>query len=122
MSKQFVSMAAEIVTANSIGKGFTTEQITKMLKSVADTLRELSAGSGEILAVGRPSPEAKIPTDWKASIGRNTITCMICGHMGKLLARHLKKKHNITPREYRKQFLIPARVPLISKLYREQRS
>jgi hypothetical protein len=30
MSKQFVRLAADIVIANSTGKGFTTEQLTQM--------------------------------------------------------------------------------------------
>lgn len=37
------------------------------------------------------------------------IYCMICGKGGmKTLTRHLKQVHGVTPREYRKQFNIPA--------------
>jgi predicted transcriptional regulator len=121
MSKQFVRLAADIVIANSTGKGFTTEQLTHMLKAVADTLEELAVEPG-MMAGERPSPEAGIPADWKASIGKNTITCMICGYSGKLLTPHLKSKHKTTPREYRKQFEIPPRTPLVSKAYRAKRS
>jgi predicted transcriptional regulator len=67
-------------------------------------------------------PAAKIPADWKASIAKNTITCMICGYSGKLLTPHLKSKHQLTPKEYRKQFGIPPRTPLVSKAYRAKRS
>jgi len=121
MSKQFVRLAADIVIANSTGKGFTTEQLTHMLKAVADTLEELAVEPG-MMAGERPSPEAGIPADWKASIGKNTITCMICGYSGKLLTPHLKSKHKTTPREYRQQFEIPPRTPLVSKAYRAKRS
>ena len=68
------------------------------------------------------SAETGVPTEWKASIGKNTITCMICGYSGKLLTPHLKSKHQVTPREYRKQFEIPTRTPLVSKAYRAKRS
>ncbi len=122
MSKQFVRLAADIVIANSTGKGFTTEQLTHMLKAVADTLEDLAIEPGGIMAAERASSEAGIPADWKASIGKNTITCMICGYSGKLLTPHLKSKHKVTPREYRKQFEIPARTPLVSKAYRAKRS
>ena len=67
------------------------------------------------------SAEAEVPADWKASIGKNTITCMLCGYNGKLLTPHLKSKHQTTPKEYRKQFAIPARTPLVSKAYRAKR-
>jgi predicted transcriptional regulator len=121
MSKQFVRLAADIVIANSTGKGFTTEQLTHMLKAVADTLEDLALEPG-MMAGERTAPEAGAPADWKASIGKNTITCLICGYSGKLLTPHLKSKHKTTPREYRKQFGIPARTPLVSKAYRAKRS
>jgi predicted transcriptional regulator len=121
MSKQFVRLAADIVIANSTGKGFTTEQLTHMLKAVADTLEDLAIEPG-MMAGERTSPEAGAPADWKASIAKNTITCLICGYSGKLLTPHLKSKHKTTPREYRKQFGIPARTPLVSKAYRAKRS
>jgi len=122
MSKQFVRLAADIVIANSTGKGFTTEQLTHMLKEVADTLEALALEPVGMMAGERPSSEAGVPADWKASIGKNTITCMMCGYSGKLLTPHLKSKHKTTPREYRKQFGIPARTPLVSKAYRAKRS
>ena len=121
MTKQFIKLAADLVIANSTGKGFSTDQLTQMLIEVSKTLKELSAGSGEILAVMRPLPESAPIQDWKASIGKNEITCMICGKSMKILTPHLKK-HNITPREYRKQFEIPAQTPLASKAYRAKRS
>ncbi len=121
MSKQFVRLAADIVIANSTGKGFTTEQITHMLKSVAETLEYLAVEPGT-MAAARLTTEAAGPADWKASIGRNAITCLLCGYSGKLLTPHLKSKHQMTPKEYRKQFAIPTRTPLVSKAYRAKRS
>ena len=117
MSKQFVRLAADIVIANSTGKGFSTEQLTQMLKAVADTLEGLAVETGGMVAAESTSAETAIPTDWKASIGKNTITCMICGYSGKLLTPHLKSKHQTTPKEYRKQFEIPTGTPLVSKAY-----
>jgi predicted transcriptional regulator len=122
MSKQFVRLAADIVIANSTGKGFTTEQLTHMLKAVADTLEELEVETGGMVAAESTSSEAGVPANWKASIRKDTITCMICGYSGKLLTPHLKSKHKTTPREYRKQFAMPARTPLVSKAYRAKRS
>lgn len=121
MSKQFVKLAADIVIANSTGKGFTTDQLTHMLKSVAEALENLAEEPGAAPAVEQKAA-TKVPATWKASIGKNVITCMICGYSGKLLTPHLKSKHQLTQREYRKQFQIPARVPLVSKAYRIKRS
>ena len=121
MSKQFVRLAADIVIANSTGRGFTTEQITHMLKSVADTLEELAIEPGGMVAEESSSLEAQTPADWKTSIVKDTITCMICGFSGKVLTPHLKSKHKTTPKEYRKQFDMPSRTSLISKGYQAKR-
>ncbi len=122
MSKQFVKLAADIVIANSTGKGFNTEQLTHMLKAVADTLEDLAGETGAPMAAALAAPAVKVPATWKASIGKNAITCMICGYSGKLLVPHLKSKHQTTPKDYRKEFGIPARTPLVSKAYRAKRS
>jgi len=90
MSKQFVRLAADIVSVNSTGKGCTSERLAHMLKAVADTLEDLAIEPGGMAAAERPSSEAGIPADWKASIGKDTITCLICGYSGKLLTPHLK--------------------------------
>lgn len=33
-----------------------------------------------------------------------TVTCRVCGHVGKSLARHLKAAHGITAGEYRAEY------------------
>ena len=121
MSKQFVRLAADIVIANSTGKGFSADQLTQMLKEVSQDPGRIrgrvrrNGGGREFFS------EAKAISGWKASIGRNTIICLICGYSGKLLTPHLKSKHKVTPAEYRKQFAIPARTPLISEAYQAKR-
>uniref|UniRef100_A0A7V4G6R7 MucR family transcriptional regulator n=1 Tax=Desulfobacca acetoxidans TaxID=60893 RepID=A0A7V4G6R7_9BACT len=122
MSKQYVKLAADIVMANATGKGFTAEQLTHMLKTVAETLENLAEETVAVTVEEQPAVEAKLPRDWKAAIGKNTITCLICGYAGKLLTPHLRSKHQLTPKEYRKQFQIPASVALVSKAYRAKRS
>lgn len=121
MTTQFVKLAADIVIANSTGKGFSADQLTQMLKAVTVTLEDLAVETGGMLAAESSSPEGKNPAGWQGSIGKNTITCMICGHIGKILALHLKSKHKTTPKEYRKQFEIPAGTPLVSKAYGAKR-
>ena len=64
MSKQFVKLAADIVIANSTGKGFTTEQLTHMLKAVADTLEDLSGETGAPMAAALAAPAVKVPATW----------------------------------------------------------
>ncbi len=122
MSKQFIRLAADIVIANSTGKGFTTEQLTHMLQAVTETLERLATEPRAAVMAETHPARAEAPADWQSSITRNAITCLICGYRGKLLTPHLKSKHQMTPQEYRRKFAIPARTPLVSKAYRAKRS
>lgn len=122
MSQQFIRWAVDIVSANVTGKGFSSSQLTQMLKEVAETLETLASESKTVPTEAAAPAAPEGPPSWKAAIGRNTITCLICGYQGKMLTPHLKSKHQMTAREYRREFQIPARVPLVSKTYRAKRS
>jgi predicted transcriptional regulator len=63
-----------------------------------------------------------MPLSWKESIGRTKVTCLICGFEGRALGIHLKSKHRLSVKEYRKQFNIPARLSLSSKNLQAKRS
>ena len=60
--------------------------------------------------------KAKIlPANWKQSIKKHAIVCMVCGAAFKQLSvRHLKE-HNLDARSYRVKFGIPRIQPLSSK-------
>jgi len=122
MSQQFLRWAVEIVSANVTGKGFSSTQLAQMLREVAETLESLAVAPQAPPVEAAPPKAPEGPPSWKAAIGRNAITCLICGYQGKMLTPHLKSKHQMTPREYRREFQIPAKVPLVSKAYRATRS
>ena len=55
------------------------------------------------------------PIDWKKSIKKYTIECLVCGASFKQLSvRHLTN-HDLTPRSYRARFGIPRTQPLSAK-------
>lgn len=47
-----------------------------------------------------------------------TVECLICGDHSKQLANHVRYKHHITPRAYKKQFGIPYKRALMPKAVR----
>lgn len=122
MEDQYIHMAANIVTANATGRGLSTDQIVDMLKSVAATLESLSTTPATEAAQAETSPEAKPSLTWQESIGRNSITCLLCGFQGTTLSAHIRKKHNLASKEYCAQFGIPRKTPLVSKAYSAKRS
>lgn len=72
-----------------------------MLQADVGGQDRLIAGSGQV--------------DWKKSIKKYTIECLVCGAPFKQLSvRHLKN-HDLDPRTYRAQFGIPRTQPLSAK-------
>lgn len=64
-------------------------------------------------AVNESTSEA--PKDWKKSITKHTIECLVCGATFKQLSiRHLRH-HDLDPHTYRQQFGIPRTQPLSAK-------
>lgn len=111
-------MASEIVMAHASLTSMTTEELLKEIKLVYETLKQLEAGVTAQAAQEEKKPELSA----KQSIKANEVICLICGKGGmKTLARHLNQVHNITPREYKKQFDIPSKQPLAAKKFSESR-
>lgn len=49
-------------------------------------------------------------------LSQPTLTCLLCGQENiKYLTRHIKTKHQITPREYKLQFGIPLQASLVGQ-------
>jgi predicted transcriptional regulator len=118
MKDEFIKMAAEVVTANTTGRGMSTEQIVEMIKSVAGTLEGLSG----VPVTETALIEEKPALSWQQSIGKNSITCLICGFKGTTLNAHIRRKHNLTNKDYYSQFGIPNKTALVSKAYSAKRS
>jgi predicted transcriptional regulator len=69
---------------------------------------------------GTARPQSAVPID--GSVGRDRITCLICGHQQKVLKRHLAVAHRLTPAEYRRLFELPADYPMVAPSYHRQRA
>jgi predicted transcriptional regulator len=120
MKEQSIQSACDIVAANSTGRGFSTEQLVEQLRQLSTTID--SFYSEEVLVAKELAvPEVPALADWRSSLGKTTITCLLCGYTCKVLAPHLRVRHNMTTKEYRTQFGIPSKVSLLSKDSRTRR-
>ena len=113
-----LEMATEIVSAHACTTTMTKEELIAEIASVYQALAALE--KGEAVAVGQ-GEEAKPALSAKKSIGKNAITCLICGKAMKTLARHLMTAHDLKPGQYRKQFGIPSKQSLAARSYSESR-
>jgi predicted transcriptional regulator len=115
-----LEMAAEIVAAHASSTVMSKEDILAEIQEVYATLSALE--KGEEVATKEEAQEDNAPAlSKRKAFGKNQIFCMICGKGFTTLKRHLTTAHEMTAKEYRNQFNIPAGTPLAAKAYSESR-
>jgi predicted transcriptional regulator len=58
-----------------------------------------------------------------SDVGGKYVVCLECGKKMRTLKAHIRKTHDLTPKEYYQRFeLDPKKYPLVCKEYSEQRS
>jgi len=116
-----VELATEMVITRAKNSPLTAEEMMADLNRFHAVLKKLE--SGEIVVEEIVEEAAPVKTfSLKEAFKKNEVICMICGKGGfKTLARHLSTAHEMKPREYRKQFGIPAKQSLSAKSYSESR-
>ncbi len=114
-------LASEIVLAHASNTSMTKEELIAELKEVHAVLTALEKGEA-VPVPGEEGQEATVPAITKRkAFGKKQIFCMVCGKGFTTLKRHLGTAHDMTPKEYRTQFGIPAGTTLASKDYSESR-
>src|SRR5690606_14830985 len=58
----------------------------------------------------------------RRSVKRDFIVCLECGSQHKMLRRHLRREHGLTPEEYRDRWSLKADYPMVAPSYAEKRS
>lgn len=116
-----LEMAKDIVIAHATTTSMSKEELLKEIQDVYAALSALEKGVEVIAETEVVAEEVKPAISAKKSIGKNAITCLICGESMKTLSRHLMAKHSMTAAVYRKEFGIPRSQALAAKAYSETR-
>lgn len=115
-SVSLAELTAEIVSAYVAHNSLATSDLARLIGVVAAELR----------AVGRapePAPtKAEPAVPIRRSIGRDRLTCLICGKRQKMLRRHLGVAHGLTPSAYREMFGLKPDYPMVAPSYSEERA
>lgn len=117
---RLLSLTAQIVSAYLESGRVSASQLPSVIR---DVRRSLSDVAGDAPAT-RPTDLA--PN--KPAVGRNRavfpdhIVCLEDGLEVKVLKRHLRSAHGLTPDEYRAKWGLPADYPMVAPQYGEFRS
>jgi predicted transcriptional regulator len=116
-----LEMAKDIVIAHATTTPMSKEDLLKEIQDVYAALSALEKGVDVVVEAEVVAEEVKPAISAKKSIGKNAITCIICGESMKTLSRHLMAKHNMAAKDYRKEFGISRTQALAAKSYSETR-
>jgi len=116
MAQDIVEMSKDLVMGLIETGRLKPEDMQQQLQNVHATLaqlqaREISEGGGE----GPVGGVEAAPVDWKKSIRKHAVTCLICGAVFKQLGAQHLSTHGLDPRSYRQRFGIPSDQPLSAK-------
>ena len=113
--ESYLKEALEIVKAQASVRTMTEEEITTMVKKLAEGIRTISENCGGTTEEGEM-------LDPKKAIKEKSITCVMCGKSFKLLTKKHLLSHGLTAEEYRERCGYKKGAPLVCKsLQRERR-
>ena len=91
-----------------------------MLKLTRETWTSIDLASNYHRAMAKRPRQPVVRIE--ESITRRYILCLECGRSCKLLKRHLRESHRLTPEEYRKRWGLHLDYPFVSAAYSDRRS
>jgi predicted transcriptional regulator len=111
-----VKQALEIVKAQASVRNMTEEELTSMVRSLAEGIKNVAEGT-QAEAVKTPSLE-----DAKKAIREKSIICMECEKSFKVLTKRHLATHGLTPEQYREKWGYKKGTSLVAKsLARDRR-
>lgn len=127
MATEILKLAAQIVISHASMSELTPKELVEELKDVYQLLSSLEGGLvlPEELE-GEKGLEAEVvkkpPIPLQDIVKDKHVICLECGKPMRTLKAHLRKAHQLTPKEYYRRYnLDPKKFPLVCKEYSEQR-
>lgn len=112
-------MTTEIVSAHASVNEMSREDLLEEIQDVFRKLNALVGEEGE--SAGEPPAEVRPAIPLNAAFGAEQVFCMECGKGFTTLKKHLAVSHNLSPKDYRKKFKVPAKTPLVARNYSESK-
>jgi predicted transcriptional regulator len=128
MASEVLKLAAQIVMSHASMTELTPKELVEELKEIYGILTSLEVR--EAIAELTSSQEVEVlreavkkpPIPLKEIVKAKYVVCLECGKKMRTLKTHLRKAHNLLPKEYFQRYgLDRKKYPLVCKEYSEQR-
>lgn len=113
--EDYLKQAIEIVKAQAAVRTMTEEEITSMMRSLAESIRAASDGT-------TPVQEDEPMVDPKNAIREKSVICCECGKSFKVLTKRHLASHGLSPEDYKEKYGYKKGTSLVAKsLARDRR-
>jgi predicted transcriptional regulator len=110
-----LTLTADIVAAHVSNNSVAVNDLPNLIQNVHQALTGISSAPSD--AEQKPEPKVSI----RSSVKPDYISCLECGKKQKMLKRHLKTNHEMSPAEYRQRWSLSSDYPMVAPNYAEQR-
>lgn len=110
-----LGLTAQIVSAHVSHNPVSSDTLTSLIQEVYRTLSNVGR---EVPQPDKPQPAVPI----KKSVFPDHVVCLEDGKKQKMLKRHLKTAHNMTPEQYRERWGLAPDYPMVAPNYASHRS
>jgi predicted transcriptional regulator len=124
MASEELKLTAQIVMSHASMSELSPQELVDEIKGVFNMLTSLEGGVAMPGTVAEEAEVVKKPSiSLKDIVTAKHVVCLECGKKMKTLKTHLRKAHNLKPKEYYQRYgLDPKKFPLVCKEYSAARS
>jgi len=116
--EDILRLGAGIVAAYVSRNAVSAEAVPDIIRTVHQTLEQLTRGPVAPVAEERPKPAVPIGR----SVQHDYIVCLEDGKKLKMLKRYLRSRYGMSPEEYRRRWNLPPDYPMVAPAYAARRS
>lgn len=115
-------LTVQVLAARLTKKEMTLDELQKEMTAISKMIRAIDECTLQEAIAEEPVEEPKPQKiNMKKVFKENEVVCLLCNKSFTTLKRHLMQVHQMTDKEYKKQFGIPAKQPLVAKSYSEKK-
>ena len=112
--EELLELTAKIVEAHVLNNEIAVADLPGLIATVREALAAIGTEGG--------APKSEPAVSIKKSVRPNYIVCLEDGEKLKMLKRHLRTAHELTPDAYRERWGLARNYPLVAPKYAETRS
>jgi len=118
MGSDLHRLTSKIVSAYVANNNIAASDLPALIQGIYSALNRAGIARAETVAAETQRPAVPI----RRSVTPDAVYCLECGRAQKMLKRHLRGEHDMTPDEYRAKWGLPTEYPMVAPTYAAARS